>query len=326
MREGLAKSRLSLGVSNTDVVLESPISSDAVAATGEVMDATTTTTTQAADEEEDEVETLSRFMADQSDETATRTHKRTLFSLNLTLAEVMETAMHFSQMRPTSTEEYKKAMAMIRTADDARHERIAAFRSATPTTGSNNGMGSSPSSSLSTTPTVGYPDAALHIEEPMHFGVVMLHIRFALRKIIHASMRRLAAQQGPKTLSMMVEMLREVDPKWHQNQNNNSGEIRRQSDSMLAGTLRVLVARSVVCVDLVGEAGDLLGGGAGGLAISAVGLQRTERALHLVQRAKRTATGSGGNTGDHVSHRRPQRHRRDGGAANPSSDEKRSVS
>ncbi|EKG07844.1 hypothetical protein TCSYLVIO_001023 [Trypanosoma cruzi] len=324
VRESSAKSRLSLGVSNTDVVLESPISSNAAEATSEVMDVTSTT--QAADEEEDEVETLSRFMADQSDETATRTHKRTLFSLNLTLAEVMETAMHFSQMRPTSPEEYKKAMAMIRAADDARHERIAAFRSATPTTGSHNGMGSSPSSSLTTTPTVGYPDAALHIEEPMHFGVVMLHIRFALRKIIHASMRRLAAQQGPKTLSMMVEMLREVDPKWHQNQNNNSGELRRQSDSMLAGTLRVLVARSVVCVDLVGEAGDLLGGGAGGLAISAVGLQRTERALHLVQRAKRSATGSGGNTGGHVSRRPPQRHRGDGSARSSSSGEKRSVS
>ncbi|ESL05991.1 hypothetical protein TRSC58_06342 [Trypanosoma rangeli SC58] len=329
MRDMSAKSRLSLGILHTDVLLEGPMSSDAdaaaAAAAAAVIDAAST---EAAGEEGD-IEALGRFVADQSEETATRTHKHALASLNLTLAEVMETAMHFAAMRQVSAEEYKKARAMIRAADDARHERIAAFRSAAPATGLLHGMDTS--SASPNIPTVGCPDAALHIEEPMHFGVGMLHIRFALRKIIHVSMRRLAAQQGPRTLSMMVEMLREVDPKWHQSQNNNGGAPRRQSDSMLAGTLRVLVARSVACVDLAGEAGDLLGGGAGGVAMSAVGLQRTERALYLVQRARHASSGSGnggsnssGGAG-HVGRHLTMRQRR-GGTAGVSMANKRLVS
>ncbi|RNF27474.1 uncharacterized protein Tco025E_00276 [Trypanosoma conorhini] len=327
-REWAAKRRLSLGVTHADVLLEGPMSADAVAAA--VMDdAAAMEAADTGEEEAEEVEALGRFMADQSEETANRTHKHALASLNLTLAEVMETAMHFAAMRQMSAEEYKKARAMIRAADDARHERIAAFRSAAPATSSPHGRGAVSSFAAANAPTVGFPDAALHIEEPMHFGVGMLHIRFALRKIIHVSMRRLAAQQGPKTLSMMVEMLREVDPKWRQSQNNTGSELRRQSDSMLAGTLRVLVARSVVCVDLAGEAEDLLGGGAGGVAMSAVGLQRTERALYLVQRTKQghAASGSsnGGSGGDRVGRRLPLRHRR-AAAAGLSLADKRSAS
>ncbi|KEG08834.1 hypothetical protein DQ04_06351010 [Trypanosoma grayi] len=310
--EGSVKGRLSLGLSSTDVVLESPLVANGggvTAADGEaeaaVVDALSAAAAAAAvgDEEHDEVEALNRFKADQADETATRTHKSALASLNLTLAEVMETAMHFAAMRQLTAEEHKKATAMLRAADDARHERVATFRSAAPTVAARKDTDVE-TSSISA-PTAGHPDASLQIEEPMHFGVVMLHIRFALRKIIHVSMRRLAPQQGPKTLSMMVEMLQEVDPKWHRGHGN---EHRRQSDGMLAGTLRVLLARSVVCVELAGDAGDLLGGGAGGIAMSAAGLQRMERALHLVQRAKHHSGGGGGAKGHS---------RRRGGSAAP---------
>ncbi|AAZ13274.1 hypothetical protein, conserved [Trypanosoma brucei brucei TREU927] len=311
--DGMARDRLSLGVSTADVVLERPAgagTSPTRAECGEDIAEIDLPTPGTDDEEWDEVTALNRFKVNQAEQEITRTHKRALASLNLTLAEVMETAMHFSTMRRLTSEEHKKATAMIRSADDARHERVAAFRSATPpaTTGSITGKSSSASvlkgdggeernikSSDDSLTIAGHPDAALNIDEPTNFGVAMLHISFALRKIIHVSMRRLAAQQGPKTLCMMVEMLREVDPKWHHGPND---EHRRQLDSMLVGTLRVLVARALVCADAVGGADDLMAGGASGVAMSLAGLQRTERALYLVQHLKNG--NRGGSAGPNV--------------------------
>ncbi|KAG8346791.1 hypothetical protein TRVL_02377 [Trypanosoma vivax] len=301
--EGLLHDRLSLGGSPMDVVLESAVAAgmaktrpngdETSLLDEEVVSDNNVPSGGVGSEEQEEVTALSRFSVNQGEYAPIRTHKRALASLNLTLAEVMETAMHFSSMRRLTSEEYKRATSMIRSADDARHERVASFRSVTPPpeTGFAVGSNLAPSDRVgvghesahhacSTTGMLLHPDAALHIEDPTHFGVVMLHINFALRKIIHVSMRRLAAQQGPRTLCMMVEMLKEVDPKWHHASNN---EHRRQMDGMLAGTLRVLSARALACVDLVGDAGDLLGGGAGGIAMSAAGLQRAERALYLVQ-------------------------------------------
>nr|CCC92266.1 conserved hypothetical protein [Trypanosoma congolense IL3000] len=303
--DGAPRERLSLGVSSADVVLESPLAGvSGVGADNGQEDVLNNdlSFTGVDSEEADDVATLDCFKVNHAEQALTQTHKRALASLNLTLAEVMETAMHFAMMRRLAPEEHKKATAMIRSADDARHERVSAFRSAAPsaTSGPLGGGGAAPSVEGGAdgggvvATAVGHPDAALSIEEPTHFGVVMLHVSFALRKIIHVSMRRLAAQQHPKTLSMMIEMLREVDPKWHHGPN---GERRRQLDGMLAGTLRVLVARALVCVDHVGGAGDTVGGGAGGVALSLAGLQRTERALYVVQRHKQNNHGQGSSSG-----------------------------
>ncbi|CCW64790.1 unnamed protein product [Phytomonas sp. EM1] len=231
---------------------------------------TTVSHQQVHDVEGEELSALGAFTIHQSDASAL-THRQALERLNISLPATFEVAMHMQVMRRPNKEEYQHATSMLKAADDARRERIRAC--SLPVSGTSAAsLQSSPSckpldggqvDSQIEEDSRGKLDAALHLEDYMDYGVALLHLRFALRKIVHASFRRLARHQLPRTLADMAEALYEIDrPSFAARQRAQQkrrgtgnatcaghGTLR---DPMLIATLRVFSARAILCAQSIG--------------------------------------------------------------------------
>ena len=253
------------------------------------------------DDSDDAATTLMEaFNADRLSDFTAVSHRKALAALVISLPTVMEVAMHMEAMRPLDAAEWRRATQMLKAADDARRERVAMHRSQTQVAVQGRHLRSSSSSSSSdgdapgqvattttsarrgaSTAQIGKLDASLHLEDPLDFGVAMLHLRYALRKIVHASLRRLLHQQGPRMLAEVATMLQLVDPGMEstfshtrnadkaKNSNSSSsgkggpgagvvaspgsdGRPTRPYDGVLAGTTRVLLSRAVLCAQAIG--------------------------------------------------------------------------
>ncbi|KPI85542.1 hypothetical protein ABL78_5391 [Leptomonas seymouri] len=239
-------------------------------------------------EADDAAAVMDAFNADKWTDFTAMTHRKALAALNITLPTVMEVAMHMDAMRTLDFAERRRATQMLKAADDARRERVAVHRSqaqvAATAAAQGRVDGGDEKSRASAEPTaikakaagskiaqVGRLDASLHLDDPLDFGVVMLHLRYALRKVVHASLRRLLHQQGPRMLADVASMLEMVDPGMR-----SQSESARRSDSakggsrvasklpfgtdgdprpydgILAGTTRVLLSRAVLCAQAIG--------------------------------------------------------------------------
>ncbi|CCW68790.1 unnamed protein product [Phytomonas sp. Hart1] len=198
------------------------------------------------------------------------THRQVLERLNISLATTFEVAMHMQVLRTLNKEEYRHAANMLKTADDDRRERIN-----TSILQANDAISAPQQPSSLCQPLNGKRfdrkideahikiDASLHLKDHMDYGVALLHLRFALRKIIHASFRRLARHQLPSALAKMAEALYEVDrpgsltrPKTQQQkrETNDATDVRPNvlHSPMLLGTLRVFSARAILCAQSIG--------------------------------------------------------------------------
>ncbi|KAG5482061.1 hypothetical protein LSCM1_05777 [Leishmania martiniquensis] len=226
-----------------------------------------------------------------SDATAL-THRKALAALTISLPTVIEVAMHMDCMRPLDSAEWRRAIKMLKAADEERRERVAAHRSQVQAAIQQGHVGNEPGGegredekgrrAEPTAATSGNVDASLHLEDPFDFGVGVLHLRYALRKIVHASLRRLLHQQGPRMLADVALMLQMVDPALQRattktqasssvagppgggaterralscpraRSAGSSAEQPRPFDGVLAGTTRVLLSRAVLCAQAIG--------------------------------------------------------------------------
>ncbi|KAG5504280.1 hypothetical protein JIQ42_06112 [Leishmania sp. Namibia] len=230
-----------------------------------------------------------------SDATAV-THRKALAALTISLPTVIEVAMHMDCMRPLDSSERRRAIKMLKAADEARRERVAAHRSQVQAAIQQGHAGNEQEGADSddkkgqcahlTAAAAGNLDASLHLEDPFDFGVGVLHLRYALRKIVHASLRRLLHQQGPHMLAEVAVMLQMVDPALQRTTATaqassaagsrggagrdrrtlsssrahgasvrgagHSAEQPRPFDGVLAGTTRVLLSRAVLCAQAIG--------------------------------------------------------------------------
>lgn len=108
---------------------------------------------------------------------------------------------------------------------------------------------------------------ALRIAKPGHFGVVMLHHQFALRKLLHAAARKTGVVQAPHTLADIVEALHEAEdlvcapaPYTKGGGTADGGAVpppaaavyARPLDGMLRGTFRVLSEWALLRVEDAG--------------------------------------------------------------------------
>lgn len=216
---------------------------------------------------QEDLSVLDAFTADRG-ESVGNSHRKALEGLTLTFATAMEVAAHVQEMRHLSSGDLRRAVSLIRAADDARRERVAAYwgemlvsseqrqhaaqllhnrvseLTATGTTLSGDASVSTALSSASISRST--LDASLRIAEPGDFGVAVLHLRFALRKIVHACFRRLAPQQSPDDLAAMADMLHMMEDVL------SSSRGRVGETSIHSATLRVILARAVVCAQAVG--------------------------------------------------------------------------
>ncbi|KAG5509001.1 hypothetical protein GH5_06226 [Leishmania sp. Ghana 2012 LV757] len=230
-----------------------------------------------------------------SDATAV-THRKALAALTISLPTVIEVAMHMDCMRPLDSSERRRAIKMLKAADEARRERVAAHRSQVQAAIQQGHAGNEQEGedrddkkgqcAHLTAAAAGNLDASLHLEDPFDFGVGVLHLRYALRKIVHASLRRLLHQQGPHMLAEVAVMLQMVDPALQRTTATaqassaagsrggggrdrrtlsssrahgasvrgagHSAEQPRPFDGVLAGTTRVLLSRAVLCAQAIG--------------------------------------------------------------------------
>lgn len=231
------------------------------------------------------------FSLERLADATTMSHRKALAALTLSLPTVVEVAMHMDAMRTPEHAELRRAVQMLKAADDARRERVAIHRSQAqaaiqqghatrgPRTSDGSGGVNTNDPAATTTPsgalmsTAAGLDASLHLEDPYDFGVALMHLRYALRKVVHASLRRLLHQQGPRMLSEVAELLQVVDPSPRSAAPaqpgdgvhgsgvagmSGSGAIAanaqtpRPFDGVLAGTTRVLLSRAVLCAQAIG--------------------------------------------------------------------------
>lgn len=199
-----------------------------------------------------------------SDVTA-MTHRKALAALSLTLPTVLELAMHMDAMRTLDGAETRRAMKMLKAADDARRERVAVHRSQVQAATQQGHKKMDADNNNTVASEVQQLDASLHLEDPMDFGVAILHLRYALRKVVHASLRRLLHQQGPRMLGDVAAMLQLVDPSFSREDGGLRGttifratrEVSKDVgshpfDGVLTGTTRVLLSRAIQCAQAVG--------------------------------------------------------------------------
>ncbi|CAG9572175.1 conserved hypothetical protein [Leishmania major strain Friedlin] len=250
-----------------------------------------------ADGPRDAAAVMNAFNLEKWSDATAMTHRKALAALTISLPTVVEVAMHMNWMRPLDSSEWRRAIQMLKAADEARRERVAVHRSQAQAAmqqgragTEQDGEGSAGKKGQitdSTAAAAGKLDASLRLEDPFDFGVGMLHLRYALRKIVHASLRRLLHQQGPRMLADVASMLQMVDPalqratstaqasssvagdrndgarnrrKWSSplvhgvsaHGAGRSAEQPRPFDGVLAGTTRVLLSRAVLCAQAIG--------------------------------------------------------------------------
>ncbi|GET87499.1 hypothetical protein, conserved [Leishmania tarentolae] len=249
-----------------------------------------------ADSTHDSAAVMNAFNLEKWSDATAVTHRKALAALTISLPTVVEVAMHMNWMRPLDSSERRRAIQMLKAADEARRERVAVHRSQVQAAmkqgcadTEQKGEGSASKERQphdSTVTAAGKLDAALHLEDPFDFGVGILHLRYALRKIVHASLRRLLHQQGPRMLADVASMLQMVDPALQQatpmdqgpsatrgrdggsrsrrtsssssvhgasvQGTGHSAEQPRPFDGVLAGTTRVLLSRAVLCAQAIG--------------------------------------------------------------------------
>ncbi|AYU77718.1 hypothetical protein LdCL_160019100 [Leishmania donovani] len=250
-----------------------------------------------ADGPRDAAAVMNAFSLEKWSDATAMTHRKALAALTISLPTVVEVAMHMNCMRPLDSSEWRRAIQMLKAADEARRERVAVHRSQAQAAmqqgragTEQEGEGSAGKKGQiadSTAAAAGKLDASLRLEDPFDFGVGMLHLRYALRKIVHASLRRLLHQQGPRMLADVASMLQMVDPALQQATSmaqasssvagdrdggarnrrtwssslvhgvsahgaGHSAEQPRPFDGVLAGTTRVLLSRAVLCAQAIG--------------------------------------------------------------------------
>ncbi|XQJ26140.1 hypothetical protein NXY56_002092 [Leishmania guyanensis] len=249
-----------------------------------------------ADVPRDSAAVMNAFNLEKWSDATVMTHRKALAALTISLPTVVEVAMHMDWMRPLDSSEWRRAIQMLKAADEARRERVAVHRSQvqaaiqqghvdTEEEGEGSG-GKKRQRTDSSAAVTGKLDASLHLEDPFDFAVGVLHLRYALRKIVHASLRRLLHQQGPRVLADVASILQMVDPAlqrgtttsqasssvardrdggkrgghtssfWVRRPSVNgaapSSEQPRLFDGVLAGTTRVLLSRAVLCAQAIG--------------------------------------------------------------------------
>jgi hypothetical protein len=256
----------------------------------------TASTPSAADgeeEDDDAAAVMEAFSTDKWNDVTATTHRKALAALTISLPTVMEVAMHMEAMRTLDMAERRRAVQMLKAADDARRERVSMHhsqahvaatirqRQTNEETQKRDGDNSTTGSRVGATAPapLGKLDASLHLEDPLDFGVAVLHLRYALRKVVHASLRRLLHQQGPRMLAEVASMLKMVDPGMQPRPlltHDREGAHDKHSmagsggfdgsaivdsrprpyDGVLAGTTRVLLSRAVLCAQAIGYDAD----------------------------------------------------------------------
>lgn len=250
-----------------------------------------------ADGPRDSAAVMSAFNLEKWSDATALTHRKALAALTISLPTVVEVAMHMNWMRPLDSSEWRRAIQMLKAADEARRERVAVHRSqaqaamqqgrADTEQEGEGSAGKKRQLADSTAAAAVKLDASLRLEDPFDFGVGILHLRYALRKIVHASLRRLLHQQGPRMLAGVASMLQMVDPALQRATSTaqasssaaedrdggarsrrprsssvvhgvsvhgagHSAEPPRPFDGVLAGTTRVLLSRAVLCAQAIG--------------------------------------------------------------------------
>ncbi|KPA78033.1 putative mitochondrial hypothetical protein [Leptomonas pyrrhocoris] len=238
---------------------------------------------------DDAAAVMAAFSADKWADFTAMTHRKALADLTIPLPTIVEVAMHMEAMRPLEFAERRRATQMLKAADDARRERVAMHRSQAQVAATaavqgravkeeddsetEANAGRKAKATRAEVAQVGKLDASLHLEDPRDFGVIMLHLRYALRKVVHASLRRLLHQQGPRMLAEVATMLEMVDSGMRSNAMNAKGGTPHRIhssgggestasfgaddrpllyDGVLAGTTRVLLSRAVLCAQAIG--------------------------------------------------------------------------
>ncbi|CUG93268.1 Hypothetical protein, putative [Bodo saltans] len=174
-------------------------------------------------------------------------------------------------------------------------------------------LASIPSSGTNEVAAVDSDPFALRIAKPDHFGVVMLHHQFALRKLLHAAARKTGVVQAPHTLADIVEALYEAEELGEDDMNPSSGAtsassssvVKKPLDGMLQGTFRVLNEWALLRVEDAGcdgvedrnqfvtPSGRLFGD----IALRSLKRRKKERMQTLLISARNDKTSAGGRGG-----------------------------
>lgn len=167
---------------------------------------------------EEEMAILHNFTAEQKGN-ATASHANTLAHLHLSLPAMMELGLHLDSMRRLSSEEHRRAVGAIKAADEARRERVASvlFPPSTHSartvdeTGKEQFLSSDRIAKLAEAARL---DVSAELERDdlnARLGVALLHLRFALRKVLHRSVRQAAPCLPPPLLADVVELIGTIE-------------------------------------------------------------------------------------------------------------------
>lgn len=180
---------------------------------------------------------------EEENEAIAGSHAKTLASLQWSVPGMLELGMHLGMMRRVTAEEWRRAMGAIKAADDERKERVrrclllSSSLSSTTTTGTmveTNGevekRGDREEESIPNEASEAVQekrrklfrslsvasrlDVAAHLEKEdsgAALGVALIHLRYALRKVFHAAVRRVGPRLRPSLIEDVVEVLGVVE-------------------------------------------------------------------------------------------------------------------